>query len=109
MSSESANFKIGGQIDRYGRHKPTKSKCKTLGKEKKYSSKINDNRFDVKGDLYDRHQHEGIGDFQANSSHVSVKSKTKEENGKPNSRNSDQNSNSYTNTSNRQVTMNWGT
>nr|CAX71755.1 hypothetical protein [Schistosoma japonicum] len=78
LSSASTDFVIEGKIGKYGHRKPMKSKFKTRGKEKKYSRKIRDNRFDIKGDLYARHQHEGIGDYQASGNYTTLKLKTKE-------------------------------
>ncbi|TNN05345.1 hypothetical protein EWB00_009324 [Schistosoma japonicum] len=84
MSSASTDFVVEGKIGKYGHRKPLKSKFKTRGKEKKYSRKISDNRFDIKGDLYERRQHAGIGDYQANGSYINVKLKTHQQNGSKN-------------------------
>nr|CAX70730.1 hypothetical protein [Schistosoma japonicum] len=97
MSSESTNYVIEGNIDRYGRRRPTNSKFKTLGKEKKYSRRINDNRFDIKGDLYERRQHLGIGDYQANGTHISVIFKTNERSGSSNGTRSGTDSSTHSN------------
>nr|AAW25137.1 SJCHGC06609 protein [Schistosoma japonicum] len=104
MSSASTEFVIEGKIGKYGRRKPMKSKFKTRGREKKYSRKINDNRFDIKGDLYAQHQHEGIGDYQANGSYTTLKLKTKERKGNSNGNKFDSESNSHENNSIRQET-----
>nr|CAX70731.1 hypothetical protein [Schistosoma japonicum] len=107
MSSESTNYVIEGMIDRYGRRRPTKSKFKTRGKEKKYSRRINDNRFDIKGGLYERRQHVGIGDYQANGSHISVMLKTKERSGSSNGTRSGRDSSSHSNSTNRNEQKFW--
>ncbi|KAH8876678.1 hypothetical protein KSF78_0005020 [Schistosoma japonicum] len=113
MSSESTNYVIEGMIDRYGRRRPTNSKFKTRGKEKKYSRRINDNRFDIKGGLYERRQHLGIGDYQANGTHISVTFKTKEKSGSSNGTRSGRDSSTHSNSTKSQRTkilecsMNW--
>ncbi|TNN05342.1 hypothetical protein EWB00_009321 [Schistosoma japonicum] len=101
MSSASTEFVIEGKIGKYGHRKPMKSKFKTRGREKKYSRKINDNRFDIKGDLYARHEHEGIGDYEANGSYSTLKLKTKERKGNSNGNKFDSESKSHENSSNR--------
>ncbi|KAH8876679.1 hypothetical protein KSF78_0005020 [Schistosoma japonicum] len=97
MSSESTNYLIEGNIDRYGRRRPTNSKFKTLGKEKKYSRRINDNRFDIKGGLYERRQHVGIGDYQANGTQISLIFKTNERSGSSNGTRSGTDSSTHSN------------
>ncbi|CAH8497682.1 unnamed protein product [Schistosoma turkestanicum] len=72
VSSETTNFEIEGKFDRYGRKRPTKSKFKTRGKEKKYSKKIVDNQFDIKGGLIQERKHRRSGDYQANGSHIYI-------------------------------------
>ncbi|CAH8533303.1 unnamed protein product [Schistosoma mattheei] len=89
VSSESTYYVIEGKFDRYGRKRPTKSNFKTRGKEKKYSKKIVDNQFDIKGGLIEERKYKRTGDYQANGTHVyidlqsdhqkSLSSKTKEE------------------------------
>nr|AAW27224.1 SJCHGC06580 protein [Schistosoma japonicum]CAX70729.1 hypothetical protein [Schistosoma japonicum] len=107
-SSESTNYVIEGNIDRYGRRKSTNSKFKTRGKEKKYSRRINDNRFDIKGDLYERRQHVGIGDYQANGTHISVMLKTKEKSGSSNGTMIGRDSSSHSNSTQRSEQIIWG-
>ncbi|CAH8554988.1 unnamed protein product [Schistosoma margrebowiei] len=92
VSSESTYYVIEGKFDRYGRKRPTKSNFKTRGKEKKYSKKIVDNQFDIKGGLIEERKYKQTGDYQANGTHVyidlqsdrqkSVSSKTKIEENK---------------------------
>ncbi|TNN05347.1 hypothetical protein EWB00_009326 [Schistosoma japonicum] len=88
--------------------KPTNSKFKTRGKEKKYSRRINDNRFDIKGDLYERRQHVGIGDYQANGTHISVMLKTKEKSGSSNGTMIGRDSSSHSNSTQRSEQIIWG-
>nr|CAX69646.1 hypothetical protein [Schistosoma japonicum] len=107
MSSESTNYVIEGMIDRYGRRRPTNSKFKTRGKEKKYSRRINDNRFDIKGGLYERRQHVGIGDYQANGSHISVMLKTKEKSGSSNGTSIGRDSSTHSNSTQRNEQRFW--
>nr|CAX70420.1 hypothetical protein [Schistosoma japonicum] len=107
MSSESTDFVVEGKIGKYGRRKPTKSKFKTRGKEKKYSRRINDNRFDIKGDLYERRQHVGIGDYQANGSHSGVILKTKEKSGSSNGTRFGRGSSSHSNSTHRDERSMW--
>ncbi|CAH8554174.1 unnamed protein product [Schistosoma bovis] len=61
-----------GKFDRYGRKRPTKSNFKTRGKEKKYSKKIVDNQFDIKGGLIEERKYKRTGDYQANGTHVYI-------------------------------------
>nr|AAW25913.1 SJCHGC04768 protein [Schistosoma japonicum] len=107
MSSESTDFVVEGKIGKYGRRKPTKSKFKTRGKEKKYSRRINDNRFDIKGGLYERRQHVGIGDYQANGSHIDVMLKTKEKSGSSNGTMIGRDSSSHSNSTQRNERSMW--
>ncbi|CAH8497664.1 unnamed protein product [Schistosoma turkestanicum] len=81
VSSETTNFEIEGKFDRYGRKRPTKSKFKTRGKEKKYSKKIVDNQFDIKGGLIQERKHRHAGDYQANGSHIYIDVGAKTESG----------------------------
>ncbi|CAH8557189.1 unnamed protein product [Schistosoma bovis] len=100
VSSESTYYVIEGKFDRYGRKRPTKSNFKTRGKEKKYSKKIVDNQFDIKGGLIEERKYKQTGDYQANGTHVyidvqserqkSLSSKTKEEEDKRNEKNREQ-------------------
>nr|CAX69449.1 hypothetical protein [Schistosoma japonicum] len=107
MSSASTDFVVEGKIGKYGHRKPLKSKFKTRGKEKKYSRKISDNRFDIKGDLYERRQHEGIGDYQANGSYINVKLKTHQQNGSKNKTRQNSGSKSHTNSSTQRENSRW--
>nr|AAW24780.1 SJCHGC06442 protein [Schistosoma japonicum] len=107
MSSESTNYVIEGMIDRYGRRRPINSKFKTRGKEKKYSRRINDNRFDIKGGLYERRQHLGIGDYQANGTQISVTLKTKERSGSSNGTSTGRDSSTHSNSTNRNEQKFW--
>ncbi|CAH8541251.1 unnamed protein product [Schistosoma intercalatum] len=72
VSSESTYYVIEGKFDRYGRKRPTKSNFKTRGKEKKYSKKIVDNQFDIKGGLIEERKYKRTGDYQANGTHVYI-------------------------------------
>ncbi|CAH8550777.1 unnamed protein product [Schistosoma guineensis] len=72
VSSESTYYVIEGKFDRYGRKRPTKSNFKTRGKEKKYSKKIVDNQFDIKGGLIEERKYKQTGDYQANGTHVYI-------------------------------------
>ncbi|CAH8548103.1 unnamed protein product [Schistosoma rodhaini] len=72
VSSESTYYVIEGKFDRYGRKRPTKSKFKTRGKEKKYSKKIVDNQFDIKGGLIEERKYKRTGDYQANGTHAYI-------------------------------------
>ncbi|KAK4471066.1 hypothetical protein MN116_000577 [Schistosoma mekongi] len=107
MSSETTHYIIEGKFDRYGRRRPTKSKFKTRGKEKKYSRRINDNRFDIKGGLYERRQHEGMGDYQANGSFINVKLRTKEHSHNSNGGGSGTDSSSHSNSTRRNEQNMW--
>nr|CAX70728.1 hypothetical protein [Schistosoma japonicum] len=107
MSSESTNYVIEGMIDRYGRRRPTNSKFKTLGKEKKYSRRINDNRFDIKGGLYERRQHVGIGDYQANGTQISLIFKTNERSGSSNGTRSGTESSTHSNSTHLNENRMW--
>ncbi|TNN04998.1 hypothetical protein EWB00_009899 [Schistosoma japonicum] len=107
MSSESTDFVVEGKIGEYGHRKPMKSKFKTRGKEKKYSRKISDNRFDIKGDLYARHQHEGIGDYQASGNYTTLNLKTKERNGQSNRNKQNSEFKSHNNHSNENANHRW--
>nr|CAX71757.1 hypothetical protein [Schistosoma japonicum]CAX71758.1 hypothetical protein [Schistosoma japonicum] len=107
LSSASTDFVIEGKIGKYGRRKPMKSKFKTRGKEKKYSRKISDNRFDIKGDLYARHQHAGIGDYQASGNYTTLKLKTKEKSRESNRDKQKSNFKSHNNQSNEGSNNNW--
>ncbi|CAH8497673.1 unnamed protein product [Schistosoma turkestanicum] len=80
-SSEYTHYRIEGKFDRYGRKRPTKSKFRTHGKEKKYSKKIVDNRFDIKGGLIQERKYRHSGDYQANGSHLLIDVGTKSESG----------------------------
>ncbi|KAH8876675.1 hypothetical protein KSF78_0005020 [Schistosoma japonicum] len=101
--NKSTNYVIEGMIDRYGRRRPTNSKFKTRGKEKKYSRRINDNRFDIKGGLYERRQHVGIGDYQANGTHISVVLKTNERSGSSNGTSTGRDSSTHSNSTHQNL------
>uniref|UniRef100_A0A5K4F8S8 Trematode Eggshell Synthesis domain containing protein n=1 Tax=Schistosoma mansoni TaxID=6183 RepID=A0A5K4F8S8_SCHMA len=72
VSSESTYYVIEGKFDRYGRKRPTNSKFKTRGKEKKYSKKIVDNQFDIQGGLIEERKYKRTGDYQANGTHAYI-------------------------------------
>ncbi|CAH8522671.1 unnamed protein product [Heterobilharzia americana] len=70
VSSEGTYFTIAGKFRKYGQKIPTKSKFKTHGKEKKYSKKIVDNRFDIKSKLIEKRRHRKTGGYEAYGKHV---------------------------------------
>ncbi|CAH8497647.1 unnamed protein product [Schistosoma turkestanicum] len=72
VSSEYEHFLIEEKLDKYGRAKPVRSKFKNRGKQKKYSKKIADNRFLIKGGLIQEKKHKKYGLYHANGSHVTL-------------------------------------
>ncbi|CAH8850831.1 unnamed protein product [Trichobilharzia szidati] len=70
ISSEGTKYSIEGTFDRYGRRRPTKSKFKTYGREKRYSKKIVDNRFDINGKVLEERRHRKTGNYEAKGTHA---------------------------------------
>ncbi|CAH8554055.1 unnamed protein product [Schistosoma curassoni] len=79
ISSESSQFLIEENLDKYGRAKPIKSKFKTYGKKKKYSKKIVDDQFDTKGNLIEERKYKHTGNYQANGTHLYIDLQTQKE------------------------------
>ncbi|CAH8546849.1 unnamed protein product [Heterobilharzia americana] len=69
IGSEDNYYVIEGSLDRYGRKRPTRSKFKTKGREKKYKKKIVDNKFSILGKLLDEASHRKMAGYEANGSH----------------------------------------